>query len=204
MPPLPSIPGQSPFLPWVLAQYGATMACVQAWEAQLAVLAGAASLKPSSGRKVNLERDLRKATRQSWHLLQKASASELRNLLRDKAESDVITDELLTEISDLIRWRDFLAHRYLRSRVMQDGGMRPTPQQAVELFKLGQSFSESSTRVGNATATILGSIPPPKDVPDGVREVLERMAMDIAQAQPLPFTGEPGDGKARDASESPS
>lgn len=166
------------------------MVCVQAWEGQLAALVGAASLKPSRGRKVALERAVRSAVKQSWHLLHKASASELRNLLRERSDPAVVSEDLLTEIGELIGWRDFLAHDYLSSRlIMGQPAVSPRPEHVIELLKLGQAFSESAVRLGAVTAKILEAIPPPEDMPEGVREGIQRMSLDLAQTQPAPFTG---------------
>lgn len=92
----------NPLLLLVLAQYGGAMLTVQAWEAQLASLVAAAEL-PSGGKKASsLERAVKRSVNKSWHLLHNASAGELRNRLRANVDGELISDELLDEISNLI------------------------------------------------------------------------------------------------------
>src|SRR5450755_2001098 len=136
-----------------LAQYGATMLQVQTFELSLAALVLAAELRPDRHGK-SLEREVSKMFSSTWHLAQNASASEMKNRLKGK-----ISDELTTEISALIGWRNFLAHRYLRMRFFRGGPkeLSASGEVVAELLRLGQAFADGSNRVGAESTRILGS-----------------------------------------------
>lgn len=173
----------------VLGQYGAAMACVQSWEAQLAALVGAVGLKPQTGPPVPLEPTLNKIFRRAWHLLHRASASELRNSLRDQPGSESINEELLEEIGQLITWRDFLAHRYLRTRLYGTGEAQPSNEMVLELFRLGQAFSASSDHISLVVKENFERVGQPMGVPQEVRDTLAELTRALANAQPAPFAG---------------
>ena len=78
------------------------MACVQAWEGDLAALVGAVRLKPPNSKPVPLDKTLGKLVNSSWHLLHKASASELKKMLAGQPGSSAVSEALLEEIGKLI------------------------------------------------------------------------------------------------------
>jgi hypothetical protein len=175
-----------PFVAATLTQYGAAMIAVQAWEGALAALVGTVSIKPSQGKPVPLERAVRKAFRRSWKLMHNSTASELRNLLRDLVDGEIVTDALVEEISALNEWRNFLAHSYLRSRLFEGSTLKPNPTHIVELFQVGQAFSKSSERIVGATQSALARLPKSAP-PESVRQVIEQLGRDIVNHQPAPF-----------------
>lgn len=179
-----------PFIAATLTQYGAAMLVVQSWEVSLAALVGAASLKPPQGKPAQLERAIRKAVKKAWKLLQNSTASELRNQLTVLIDDETITDRLVAEISTLNEWRNFLAHRYLRSRLFDGSTLASTPAHVVELFKIGQAFGANSERIGAATQAKLAQLPV-RDAPDAAKEVFRQAAVDILRAQPKPFGTRP-------------
>lgn len=94
-----------------LAMYGVTMDAAQFLEYKLAVLYGLIELRKLSRRQKNPERAMEQASKRIQHAFQKASASELRRLLKGQVD-----DQVLDKLSPLISLRDRLAHRYLREQ----------------------------------------------------------------------------------------
>jgi hypothetical protein len=94
-----------------LAMYAVTMDAAQFLEYKLAVLYGMIELRALSRRQTNPEKAMKQAFKRIQHAFQKASASELRRLLKGKVD-----DGMLDAVSPLIRLRDRLAHRYLREQ----------------------------------------------------------------------------------------
>lgn len=185
-----------PLFAWIMSQYGAAMLQVQTFEATLANFVGvieadAKVRDPAGQQPASLERALRPVIKRSWHLLQRASASEMRRRVEGK-----IDEQLLTDISTMIGWRDFLAHRYLRVRLFPSGGSdpQPTPQIAAELLEIGQAFGELTKRVGAAATAVIAGWPK-REAPVGVDEALARMVRELLAVQPQRFargTAAPG------------
>jgi hypothetical protein len=178
---------------WVLAQYGATMLAVQGFELLLAGLVQVAEFDPARldrpgpplpGKR--LERTVRKSLKNTWHLVQVASASEMRRRLEGK-----VADELMTEITVLTKWRDFLAHRYLRTRLVGSSESAPVvdPGLAIELFELGKAFGECSERIREETASIMAAWSRKTDkTPEQVRKAMAEAVSSTLHAQPERFS----------------
>lgn len=128
--------------------YGATMLQVQSFELVLAGLVLAVELTPPSEPPADPEAFLEKA----WELVHFASAGRMHRRLKGKVQ-----DELLAEIEALISWRNFLAHRYLRTRLMVPDGssMTVTEADGAELITLGGAFTDGTRRATKATADVL-------------------------------------------------
>jgi hypothetical protein len=127
----------------LLAKYGEAMHAVQVYELNLATLTLTVRLA-SSAKLRKADEDM--MVHQIRHLAQKASASEMRRVL-DTALDPV----LLEEITTLIGWRNFLAHRYLRTRFYdKELRVRATPEQIDELEKLRAAFATGAEKVGAA------------------------------------------------------
>ena len=94
-----------------LAMYGVTMDAAQFLEYRLAVLYGLIELRTLTRRQKNPEKAMERAFKRIQHAFQKASASELRRLLKEQVD-----DGMLDKVSPLIKLRDRLAHRYLREQ----------------------------------------------------------------------------------------
>ena len=79
----------------------------------------------------------------------KPSATELRNRLRGKVDDDLIED-----VSEMIKWRDRLAHRYLREQYVL-----PPPIFGQRMFDEMQDlmarFEQVNARVDSATEAVV-------------------------------------------------
>ena len=117
----------------VMGFYGATMQQVQSFELVLASLVVAVGLMPPS----NPPADADEFLNEMWKLVHKASAGRMRERLAGK-----IPEDLMTEIEALVSWRNFLAHRYLRTRLAAATGelsLRASPEDLVELIEAAAS-----------------------------------------------------------------
>lgn len=168
------------------------MAVVQAWEANLAVLVGVLRLKPSSGRPVVLEDDVRRSLRRSWSLLNHTTASKLKMDLEEMIDGEIVTTEFVEGVTALVKWRDLLAHRYLRTRVVGQTGYISNPAIVVELFQIGQAFSAWSRGITEMTREALQRVPKP-EAPQELTAILAELALQIATEQPAPFGTKPPD-----------
>lgn len=182
----------------VLAQYGLTMGVVQAWEFQLSALAGSVRMKlpqdqPSSQRAA--ARALEKGIVHMAHLTTKASASELRNLLRNQPGSDLIPEPIFDEVDALIGWRDFLAHRYVRTRLYLSSGGPDHLALRQELLDLARAFSNSMGKLSEVTKQVIRRTNPPTDVPEDVDAAFQNIANLIMHVQPPRFASTGPDGR---------
>ena len=133
----------------VLAQYGRTMLAVQQFEVSLALLAHLTSDDLGKMRKVT-KRSMLVVIRRQIHLFQRASASELRNELKGRIEAD-----LIDKISRAIKYRDVLAHRYLRERVRSDDERLFKNGTHDELIRLAVMFSELDQELATVWKALL-------------------------------------------------
>jgi hypothetical protein len=163
--------------------YGGAMMQVQMFELVLAGLVLAVELTPPSEPPPDPEAFLKKA----WDLVHKASADRMRRRLKGN-----VPDDLLREIVALVSWRNFLAHRYLRTRLTAPDGasMRATGPDAAELMKLTWAFRDGTQRVTKATGVVFeaarsagGITSPPGAALASIDDLLLRMI----RAQPPRF-----------------
>ena len=98
-----------------LGTYALAMQAAQFLEMKLAILCVWAESDFTPRQVKNVEKAFRRTVRSHEHLFQRASASELRNRL-----DGVLPEELAEELTELIGWRDRLAHRYLREQYALD------------------------------------------------------------------------------------
>jgi hypothetical protein len=177
----------------VMAQYGAAMLEVQAFEAALAALVGVLDIKPGTGDEPArspraVERSLRRVIKHNWHLFNTASASEATRNLEGRIETG-----LLDDISALLGWRDFLAHRYFRTRLGTTLEGVDVTGLVLELYELGRAFGEVRARIMTAVqdALSLGELAAVQrsaaNMPPGVVEVLKAVARATVTAQPDRF-----------------
>lgn len=133
-----------------LGMYALAMQTVQFFEYKLAILCTWAEidLAPRKPPK-DLERALKPLLRNITHAFQKASASELRNRLRDKVDAS-----LIEEVSEATAWRDRLAHRYLREQYVLPP---PIFGQVMyqEMETLAVKFDEINKRIDDETERIV-------------------------------------------------
>ena len=133
----------------VLGAYGTTMQQVQAFELVLACLVAVVSLATPAGPPADAEGFLD----DMWRLVHAASAGQMRNRLKGR-----ISEGLLDEIEVLVSWRNFLAHRYLRTRLIAPTSapaLTASVDDVVELEKLARAFTDGSQHVRAGTATFL-------------------------------------------------
>jgi hypothetical protein len=124
----------------VLMQYGRTMLAVQIFEIQLAMVWLVLTHKERKG--ASFDDAMRKALRRLVHAVQIATPSGLRNELDGKIEAD-----LLEEISKAVKWRDVLAHRYLRERLRNEPERSFKAGTLDQLESLTHSFEGTSHRL---------------------------------------------------------
>ncbi len=169
----------------VMGFYGTTMQQVQSFELVLAGLVVAVGLMPPS----NPPADPDEFLNEMWKLVHKASAGRMRKRLAGN-----IPEDLMTEIEALVSWRNFLAHRYLRTRLAAATGelsLRASPEDLVELMRLQRALAEGSQPLHEGTAAVLAKAVatremasvPPRAVYAAIEDSLKRMVL----AQPPHF-----------------
>jgi hypothetical protein len=178
----------------VMGTYGATMFQIQIWEFNIASLANAAHtpIGPAAS-PAAAERQSRRGFERIVHLTQRATATEMRNLLHTAPTP--VEPSVIDEISELIPLRDRLAHRYLREELINPRAgftFSPSVQQAVDLSGFSDQFRACSATMEAETRRILG-LHGPEPTPDEVLPlVMEKFA-------PLLFTqGRPAQSRATD------
>ena len=178
---------------WVMAQYGAAMLQVQAFELQLAslVLTVRARDRPPSG---NIKRQLERSLKGVTHLLERATASEMRRELEGR-----VSTEVLDEIDYLIPWRNRLAHRYLRQRAIdvKAGKLKATPEMVYELFDLANAFTAAGALVQQEQTRIFAEMRKPSEVPPGLVEAITLVMVELMSARGPTFTAKaPSESKS--------
>lgn len=163
----------------VLSLYGSTMMGAQAFEQTLAALSIALEIaahpKPPSQTAAAFYRRTGKAITRAWHRFQRASASELRKLLPEDFDS-----ELMRDIEIMIDWRDLLAHRYLLKKVVDEPDRRFAADTPAELLQVARQFADLNQRL-NAELGETIEILPKGDTPKEVRDLF------VSMARPLMF-----------------
>jgi hypothetical protein len=176
-------PTEPPILA-VLGQYGLAMFQVQAFEGSLAALVSVAEANPT--KRETLDRALQRSLKTTTHLFQRASAAELHRRLVGKLD-----DDLLADVRALIDWRDFLAHRYLRTRLLgaqYELRVDAAANLITELTELGTAFHKTMARVLEASNAIVESWPPKSLPPEEVQAVMLAASRSVLLAEPPPFT----------------
>jgi hypothetical protein len=163
----------------VLLAYGSTMTQVQVFERTLALLVLALEAKPRTRRLKTPEHFhdyMRKLISRSFHVFQRASASELRNRL--PADFD---PGLRRQIDTLIERRDRLAHRYLVERL--NLGVMAGPRYKVEAFgeliELGKQFQAATGEILERALARLAELPKAGDVPGGFDEFMASLGRSL-------------------------
>jgi hypothetical protein len=121
-----------------LALYGLTMQDVQAFEAVLATVYVAGSVEELGSGEAT-EQELEKLARDTAKTFQKATAGAVAKKLKGR-----IDEELLREISVLIGWRNYVAHRYLRNHWPFSSENRQQLKRLAQRFKLATEQLESA------------------------------------------------------------
>ena len=176
-----------------MSLYGETMLQVQSFELKLAALVYSVETSSRDGGQRLTHRQLDRAIVTSWHLVHKASASELRRRLEGK-----IADALSREIETLISWRDFLAHRYLWARLVGRDGelLGATSEHATELANLSEAFANGGECITEAMQAALGRPNEPVRIPDGTSPRVLGVFTRLVFAQPQPFESVEVSGRA--------
>ncbi len=166
----------------VFAQYGRTMLAVQHFESALASLVLAVEVDPHKSvtlSKKYLSREIKKLI----HAYRRASARELQKKLDDRLEP-----ELLGEIENAIRWRNRLAHSYLRDN------LRMTAQEAFcsgvlsEMVALTTGLEKLSRRLNQELEELVSEWPN-DPIPEKLRESTQQVARSIMLGRDLPAAG---------------
>jgi hypothetical protein len=137
----------------VIGFYGSVMLQVQAFEFGLAFLVALVERTASTEPKpVEFDKQMRALVEKWQEITQRLTAGQARNRLRGK-----VSDELIEYVKPLIDWRNFLAHRYLRIRMGQDG--KGTPAMAVELINLGLQYRAAVQRLNDENQERVRALP---------------------------------------------
>jgi hypothetical protein len=171
----------------VFAQYGKTMLSVQLFEGMLASLALVAGVK-TPGRKVaahGRERFFRRSFARHWHAFRRSSARESYRALEGRIDA-----ELLEQIDTAIKWRDRLAHRYLREKFVASDDRVFTDEAMGELIKLEKSFDRLGRRLIEEARTMTADWPR-NEAPPEARRALEQLSLAIAFDRPLQSSEKP-------------
>lgn len=159
------------------------MLSVQLFEAMLSALALLAGVR-NPGRKIaahRRERFLRQSFKRHWHAFRKSSARESYRALEGHIDRD-----LLTQIDHAIKWRDRLAHRYLREKfhATEEGGLF-VKGTIEELVQLDRSFERLGRRLNDEMQRITADWPR-SDIPPEARRALEEISLAISFDRPMP------------------
>ncbi len=134
----------------VFSQYGRLMLEVQRFEMHLAGLCLAADYEQLLSGRMRTERQLRKLLKTMIHLFQRASASEMRRQL----EAAGLSGLALEQMTAAIKWRDRLAHRYLRQQQANEPRRRFKVGTYEELQQLTSEFTDYNSRLSAAYDTL--------------------------------------------------
>jgi hypothetical protein len=167
----------------VLSQYGRVMLSIQLFEVQLIGVAMLASAKDpfAPPRKINVKRAIKKSLKRAIHLSFKATAAEARD-----SAAEILPPDLMEEVDRAIKWRNRLAHRYLREKIIGSGDGGFAPGTYDELVKLTHSFDNLGKLLAKENERIGSSWPTDAPPPPQVAEVLERAMMRILKGEPPP------------------
>jgi hypothetical protein len=164
----------------VFAQYGRTMLAVQMFELFLATLALCARVKDPHRRVRNPWRQARTVFKRTFHTYRVASASEMSQHLEGK-----IDPAAMEPIDKAIKWRNQLAHRYLREHMIDSSTAMFKPGTLAELERLATGFDQLAHRLREEHERLTADWP--KDAtPPEVRKALEVMGRSIILGEPLP------------------
>jgi hypothetical protein len=134
----------------IFAIYGATMLAVQTLEMAISMLVLVAETDPKKESNASIQRQLKKAVKQSQEAFQRNPVSVLRNRLRGK-----IRTCLYDEISAFIPKRNRLAHSFLREQMIlgdsegrfKPGTARELTEHSIEIGGLRQHVIEERDRI---------------------------------------------------------
>jgi hypothetical protein len=171
----------------VFSQYGRVMLAVQLFEAELSGAAMLGSVKDPFApvRRANVQRTIKRFLKRVIHLSFRATAAEARD-----SAAKVLSVDLMEEVDRAIKWRNRLAHRYLREKAAGSVNGEFAPGTYDELVKLAHSFDNLGKRLAEETERIRSSWPNDNPPPPQVAEALEEIAMRIAKGEPPPKPSE--------------
>jgi hypothetical protein len=167
----------------VFSQYGRLMLAIQLFEVQLIGAAMLASAKDplASPQRVNVKRGIKKVVKRAIHLNFKATATEARN-----SAAKVLPADLMEDVDRAIKWRNRLAHRYLREKIADTQNGEFAPGTYGELVKLTDSFDRLGKRLARENERIGSSWPEDTSAPPEIATVLENAMRAILKGGPPP------------------
>lgn len=175
-----------------LAVYGWAMWAVQTFEYRLAGLSILRSPVKSPARVLDTTQKVHSALQKQFgvyrHRFERASAKELKNLLPDD-----VPEPLRSELDELVRARNDLAHRYLRRTL--GGAARPDLQSELQAVKaLGQRFVDTGEKLLVLMEQAVAERPP--NLSDAQYDALQRLGREAAEGVPLEEALRGGTGNA--------
>lgn len=175
----------------VFSQYGRVMLSVQLLETQLMMLAMVGSVKDPHGppKRVKSRRVVSRVFKRAIHLNFKASAYEARNLA-----AHLLSEEQLAEVDKAIRWRNRLAHNYLREKLTGSVDGQFAPGTLNELVRLTRAFDVLGKQLAEEHKRITDSWPSDFQPPPEVAEFLEDAMMRLLQGKGPPEKKRSGEG----------
>ena len=134
-----------------------------------------------------LSRDLGRIIKRGLHAYRRASASETARDLEAFIVEGRVDPDLHREIGRAIKWRDRLAHRYLREALVADHEGRPALREGstAELAQLARSFDRLGQRVQREVEGVVAQLPAP-DAPPEVVDALSQLGAKMALDRDLP------------------
>lgn len=160
----------------VEAIYGALMLQVQLFERQVATLALLAEVDPDQISKASLRRQVKKVVKKVRRAFQSASLTDSCDRLQGK-----IPEGLYGEISQLISYRNRLAHRFLIAQTAEStdaNGFRTGT--SVQIFEYAQAFLRVNRQIHDEMARIAATFP---EIPNGMEDILASFARTISRSK---------------------
>jgi len=162
---------------------------VQAYELLLATLALIVEADPQRISNASLERQLRNAIRQGVHAFQRGSPSASRARIEGR-----ISEQLFSEVSDLVDERNRLAHAFL---IQQFDGNAESPRfrqgTALQIIQYAQRFGAVNAKLDTEIRTRVAALP---EAPEQIGKLIERLAHSIALGTPPGHAHQPGPSSA--------
>lgn len=136
-------------------------------------------------RRVNVKRTIKKVLKRAIHLSFKATAADARN-----SAARILPADLMEDVDRAIKWRNRLAHRYLREKIIGSGNGEFASGTYDELVKLTHSFDSLGKRLAKENERIGSSWPTDTPPPPQVAAFLESSMMTILKGEPPPQGGQ--------------
>lgn len=160
----------------VFMQYGRTMLSVQVFEGSLASLMLIASVRDP-------HRKTKTSCAQFQEMIERTVNAYTRTSARRAFEAikDRVPEELLDDIDVAIKWRNRLAHRYLREQLYGLEGFTFRPGTLKQLERLARDFDRLGKRLLKENQRLTDGWPKDEPAPE-IREFILRLGRTVLSA----------------------